>query len=719
MRAALPPPCPSCAAAQLDALSPAAVLDIGGRQLALSGASIASLLHVAHAHANAKTFQGFGVPPAEPEFVHPPDETGLIPIRGVAVRYTMNASQPGRRAHDVEDESGQPRIFYSKAYYPPELQLGAQASSFELRAFNVPHKYTICADGVMVRTTTPTNTLSPLTSRELASAEHAHISVDRIVALAPPVSQPCVVTVELLASPPAPPVAATSPAIGAYPWPIAARTSSAHDQAPTLSNRAQILPGSATLCFHALPTISQASPALLQVAGGGADSQRSRRSSRASALTLTGPNLFGCALIDGSAGPTAERLIDDVQASLNAREAAEVARVASQLNGSASTSSAAGDGSSELLHMASSGTEDGGDDGDSDVMHHDVLVRFKIAREQPQPQPQVDSGSGHAAQHGSVSASQPPPTVYSQPVHGTYVLRYDERRVAVDEAVNTMTGTTAAAGSIQAMLGANTGGVDLSELLGRPSTSSTAALDAQSDEVTRGDGVLGAYTASIRVRMPELTLPGANDDLLGAAPSELLTRVHQWLSLSARHVVYAAQLARGDAPPLVQADETDSSALPPCADEQLLEVVRVNRTREFGARKADVLALGSRLLLVPEVSVNGGVDFIPAASGVSVSAFCPAPRYCDPPVGPACGGFGLTVVGTGFIDAPTICLRFSLAVTPMGADHAAIIVPATFVDCCTLTAHVPDVRVWLPADQVGSAAVAVEVSIDGASFTTN
>jgi len=410
-------------------------------------------------------------------------------------------------------------------------------------------------------------------------------------------------------------------------------------------------------------------------------------------------------------------------------------------------SASVGDLTMPTLHLArTSGAPD---------MPHAVRVRFQVAR--------------RAADGTETVISMSAPTA------GWYTVTYDEALVNVGEAVNRMTGTDAAAGNARAALStvvaprAGPAGGRTPSMFARSTAPGGGGGDDDDDDAKSGDdgdeeGCVGTYGATITCVLPDLVLASPDDDdsherapvSAGSAASSghpsspraasaLASEVAA--ALCARQVTVSEFMALwsgtattgsdgGGMPAGMAAKITSLRDVAPPSIAATLRAEHSHGGSGHGGGEPSPAAAdaGAGALIVrPQISVNGGVDFVAADPSVYITLFNPAVTRVVPPVGPAAARTTITIQGSGFVPSAKLAVRLtplapppppssgasSATAAPTHAAGAPIIVPARFLSSTALVATLPPLSVGADASGGGAgyASWSVEVTIDGDSYT--
>jgi len=333
---------------------------------------------------------------------------------------------------------------------------------------------------------------------------------------------------------------------------------------------------------------------------------------------------------------------------------------------------------------------------------------------------------------------------YSDAVRGWYTVRYDEEMVNVGSAINVMTGTTAAAANAKSVLSSSVvsgGGRGLSSSnagLGSGLGGGSSAMhgagtgiggggggddeDEEGAEDGDDEGVIGRYTATIACPLPSfppalanLAGGGIDGGVADGGPVHIPDAVHAaWRALVEGTTTVASWAKRGDD---AARGASAGGAAPP---EDAAALFNFNHAfDEWCVSQSSGSDAGGRILLRPEISINGGVDFIPSLAAAVITAFAPSFSHVSPPAGPASGGYTMWIRGSGFIDTPSLAVRFSHPVT-----GTMTVVPATWVDGNTLQCTAPPLPL---SDGGGGGAMvtsghtsySIAVTADGSSFATH
>jgi hypothetical protein len=313
----------------------------------------------------------------------------------------------------------------------------------------------------------------------------------------------------------------------------------------------------------------------------------------------------------------------------------------------------------------------------------------------------------------------------SEPVRGWFTCAYDEHLVHVMHAVDRMTGTTQAAtkaassaggpgGGGTTVLGSRFGGGSVisaaaSGLFGPSGGGASSRKDAEDENEDEEDeddgddeGVVGRYSATVSCALPDLSaITGGSPRGSGSQSAGIPEAVESlYRQLLAGEVpIDALGLASGITAPARsapagaggEASHTASAVAASFSFEEQFEAVV--RTRGGGS---------GALLLRPEVSVNGGRDFIAGAPQSVITAFSPVFSHVTPPCGPGAGGYALKIRGLGLVDAPNLQVRFTRLPGPEGdasgaAAGSCVVARAAFVDSSTLSVTVPELPAPMPA----------------------
>lgn len=346
---------------------------------------------------------------------------------------------------------------------------------------------------------------------------------------------------------------------------------------------------------------------------------------------------------------------------------------------------------------------------------------------------------------------------HSAPARGWFSLHYDEHLLHVGAAVDKMTGTTKAAAKIAAAPTAGGSSVFASGSsvfnsgssvfaggskfagsvfstaasgasafgggggggagAGRSTHSGggASAYDAGDDEDDEEDaeddeGVIGRYSATISVRLPDVAsvlarahggAGGSSSSAAGggagaglpAVPDAIWSAFKALLAGSMKSGAAGSSWLAAAAASALRLDGASAAA-----------AAAFSWEREFEAAVAKRRSAGGGLLLRPEISVNGGKDFIAGAPASVITAINPSVSHVAPPVGPGAGGFDLVIRGTGLVDAPNLLVRFTPLLPPSAsvadehaaaeaaaaAAEAAITVKAAFIDATAVRCVVPE-----------------------------
>jgi hypothetical protein len=382
-------------------------------------------------------------------------------------------------------------------------------------------------------------------------------------------------------------------------------------------------------------------------------------------------------------------------------------------------------------------------------MPHGVLVRFAVysapalapaaATSAAFPAPAAAAARPGRGAAVATAASIPPPPAATDPlagakllgqsdtVRGWFTCAYDEHLVHVMHAVDRMTGTTQAATKAASsaggpgsggttVLGSRFGGGSVmsaaaSGLFGPSGGGASSRKDAEDEdedeeEEDDGDdeGVVGRYSATVSCALPDLSAitggsprgSGSQSDDIPEAVESLYRQV-----LAGEVPIDSLGLASVTAAPTGahaglagaggQGGVASAAATSFSFEEQFEAAVRARGGGGSGA-----------LLLRPEVSVNGGRDFIAGAPQSVITAFSPVFSHVTPPCGPGAGGYALKIRGLGLVDAPNLQVRFTRLPGPEGASSGAeagtsVVARAAFVDSSTLSVMVPELPAPIPA----------------------
>lgn len=421
------------------------------------------------------------------------------------------------------------------------------------------------------------------------------------------------------------------------------------------------------------------------------------------------------------------------------------------------------------------------------------------------PQPPSASDAGIIAAPTSPKP-KPDPTLgarllgHSAASRGWFSLHYDEHLLHVGAAVDKMTGTTKAAAKVavaptaggssvfgggssvfasgssvfaggskfagsvfstaasgaSAFGGGGGGGAGAGSRKGTSQSGGGAsAYDGGDDEDDEEDpeedeGVIGRYSATISVRLPDLSSVlarahgtgssgggggGSSGSGLPVVPDAVAAAFRSLQAGSMKPGAAGSSWLAAAAATALRLDAASAAA-----------AAAFNWEREFEAAVAKRRSAGGGLLLRPEVSVNGGRDFIAGAPASVITAINPSVSHVAPPVGPGAGVFDLVIRGTGLVDAPNLLVRFTPMLPPpqqhasaaggsgsaaadvrdmeaaaAAAAEAAITVKATFVDATAVRCVVPELPRLAAngslAVRPGDVAAAAVVPPGYASFT--
>lgn len=283
------------------------------------------------------------------------------------------------------------------------------------------------------------------------------------------------------------------------------------------------------------------------------------------------------------------------------------------------------------------------------------------------------------------------------------------------------------------------------------------------------EGVVGKYTATLSCLLPstvlttvqKLSAPGAEGlshagGAGGSSRGDSRSPAAPILTVPSEVQEAWQKLRKGSMHPteLLPAGVTSPASLPAAAPGRFSLEGQYRLLSELAGGKP-----APPLQLRPEVSVDGGWDFVPATPAAFVTTLSASVSHAYPPCMPAVtaaaagvaaaaaagGGTGsagagsssgrlLTVRGSGFVSTGAIVLRL----TPLwGAEHAAaaaaatLTVPGQFVDGNTVRVEVPQLQLppLVAAAGAGSVSPAgvqrgycsykLELSLDGQNFLSN
>jgi len=266
--------------AVLSSVTPPQVLTAGGSVLTLSGPGLSSVCKVPEAALRATLATAASAEAAAAAvaaYTPVPDESGLVPIPGVFVRFTCSFED--LLSGTAEPEGGvRSEVRMCKAYYPRLYDFGgfsAGGGGGTALAFR--------EDGMLgavggVSTSGPTD-------------------MDVMLTISPSVTRPCVATVQV----------------------VVPSSEEAEDAAFTAEG-ATVVHGAQRLECISEPYLTGCTPSSVAVGAGPGP-----------VVAIAGEWLFGTALVDSVARPVAEDLTRAVMEALRAREAAEEAGIAREL----------------------------------------------------------------------------------------------------------------------------------------------------------------------------------------------------------------------------------------------------------------------------------------------------------------------------------------------------------------------------------------------------
>ena len=299
-------------------VSPASARDTGGARLTISGPGIASLLSLPEVALAAalEAAPGDATAAAAAYRTYAPVRhpvTGLMPIAGVSVRFTLRSDdassgfevfpREGDKAARARARTDEP-CFYMPAYYPAgysfsgfadaaravdahggddsRIRSDSRPVSRGASATSRPNSFRIRVDGSLHATTAR------------AVEEGLDVNADTLVCFAPRANRPCTADVAV----------------------CVAREGGGGDAVPLAGS------GGLRFSFFSEPTVVALSPASIAVVGGG-DGSSGDDDAPLSTVRLTGEGFFGAALADPVARPVAEALLSRVAARVRARAAEE------------------------------------------------------------------------------------------------------------------------------------------------------------------------------------------------------------------------------------------------------------------------------------------------------------------------------------------------------------------------------------------------------------